>query len=372
MPRTKIVATLGPASGSYTVLRKMVNAGLDVVRLNCSHGSHDEHIERIKLVRRINEKYRRAIKIMLDLEGFRVRVGRFKGSATRELKEHSTVWLTNEATEDGPKTIPFDYHGDLSRIKPGQMVYIDDGNLALRVKEARAGSLKAVVLEGGILKERKGINMPGAALDFDGLTEKDREDIRFGIKHKVDYVALSFVRDAKDVREAAGLIKPSLPQCQIVAKVESRQAIHNIDAIIDAADGIMIARGDMGVAIPIYEVPIVQKQIIYKCNAAGKFVITATQMLEHMTEYSRPTRAEVTDVANAILDGTDFVMLSAETAVGRFPYESVRMMNDIIKFTEEAVRTGLCACPRVWGSRGGLPLQRVENTGVCLLRAEAD
>jgi pyruvate kinase len=346
MPRTKIIATLGPASSSYTVLRKMVTAGLDVVRLNCSHGSHEEHIERIKLIRRINQKYRRAIKIMLDLEGFRIRVGRFKGSETVDLKEHSTVWLTNETIADGPKTIAFDYHGDLSRIKPGQMVYIDDGNLALKVKEVRGGSLKAVVVEGGVLKERKGINMPGAALDFDGLTEKDKADIEFGIEHKVDYVALSFVRDARDVREAAGLIKPHMPKCQIVAKVESRQAIRNIDAIIDAADGIMIARGDMGVAIPIYEVPIVQKQIIYKCNAAGKLVITATQMLEHMTECSRPTRAEVTDVANAILDGTDFVMLSAETAVGRFPCESVHMMNEIIKFTEQAVKAGLCVCPR--------------------------
>ena len=345
VPRTKIVATLGPASSSYTVLRKMVTAGLDVVRLNCSHGSHEEHIEKIKLIRRINKKYRRAIKIMLDLEGFRIRVGRFKDSETRELKERSTVWLTNEGTADGPRTIPFDYHGDLSRIKPGQMVFIDDGNLALRVKEVGGRSLRAVVLEGGLLKERKGINMPGAALDFNGMTEKDKADIRFGIEQEVDYVALSFVRDARDVQEAAGRIKPSLPQCRIVAKVESRQAIRNIDAIIDASDGIMIARGDMGVAIPIYEVPIVQKQIICKCNAAGKLVITATQMLEHMTESSRPTRAEVTDVANAILDGTDFVMLSAESAVGRFPCESVQMMNEIIKFTEQAVKTGLCLAP---------------------------
>jgi pyruvate kinase len=336
MPRTKIIATLGPASSSYTVLRKMTVAGLDVVRLNFSHGTHAEHLERLELVRRINEKYRRAVRIMQDLEGFRIRIGRFKGADTRELKDHSTVWLTNEPVADGPKSIPFDYHGDLSRIKPGQLVYIDDGNFALRVKEVHTGSLRAVVIEGGLLKERKGINMPGADLDFDGLTEKDKADIPFGIRHKVDYVALSFVRDAEDVREAAKLIKVALPKCQIIAKVESRQAIRNIDAIIDAADGIMIARGDMGVAIPIYEVPIVQKQIIRKCNAAGKPVITATQMLEHMTEHSRPTRAEVTDVANAILDGTDFVMLSAETAAGRFPCESVKMMNDIIKFTEKA------------------------------------
>jgi len=174
-------------------------------------------------------------------------------------------------------------------------------------------------------------------LEFEGITAKDKKDIEFGIQQGVDYIALSFVRDENDIRQAASLIKPGLPECQIVAKIENQQAIDNIDGIIDAVNGIMIARGDMGVAIPIQEVPIIQKRIIKKCNAAGKFVITATQMLEHMTEHSRPTRAEVTDVANAIIDGTDFVMLSAETAVGRFPYQSVLMMNEIIKFTEKSM-----------------------------------
>ncbi len=337
MPRTKIIATLGPASNNYTMLRKMTSAGLDVVRLNFSHGTHEQHLESVNLIRRINKKYRRHVRILQDLEGFRIRVGHFGSEKTRVLNNRSTVWLTNDMQARGPKTIPFDYLGDLRRIKPGQMIYLDDGNLALRAEEVRTGSIRATVLEGGILKERKGINMPGASLAFKGMTEKDKEDIQFGIQHKVDYIALSFVRNAEDVREAVGIVKPSLPRCQIVAKVESRQAIRNIDAIIKAADGIMIARGDMGVAIPIYEVPIVQKMIIEKCNAAGKFVITATQMLEHMTESTRPTRAEVTDVANAIIDGTDFVMLSAETAVGKYPCESVRMMNEIIKFTEKSL-----------------------------------
>lgn len=337
MPRTRIIATLGPASRNYTVLRKMFDAGLDVVRLNSSHGSHQEHTESINLVRRLNAKYRRHIRIMLDLEGFRIRVGRFKGGKTRLLKNHTVVWLTNDAAACGPKTIPFDYEGDLTPIKPNQLIYIDDGNLILRVKSVSPNRIKAVIVEGGILKERKGINIPDVDLEFEGVTAKDKKDIEFGAKQGVDYVALSFVRDADDVRQAAALIRPGLPRCRIVAKIESRQAIENIDAIIKTADGIMIARGDMGIAIPIHEVPIIQKRIIKKCNAAGKFVITATQMLEHMTEHSRPTRAEVTDVANAILDGTDFVMLSAETAVGRFPYESVRMMNQIIRFTEESV-----------------------------------
>ncbi len=345
MPRTGIVATLGPASNNYTVLRKMVRAGLDAVRLNFSHGAHRQHLESINLVRTINRKYRRAVRIMQDLEGFRIRIGHFEGEKTRVLKDRSVVWLTPVAPRrsasrpqtQGPKTIPFDYAGDLRRIKPGQMIYIDDGNLALRADSVHAGSIRATVIEGGILKERKGINMPGAKLAFQGMTEKDKNDIRFGIEHKVDYIALSFVRDANDVLEAAALVKPHLPGCRLVAKVESRQAIRNIDEIIEAADGIMIARGDMGVAIPIYEVPVIQKQIIRKCNRAGKFVITATQMLEHMTESTRPTRAEVTDVANAIIDGTDFVMLSAETAVGKYPYQSVLMMNEIIKFTETSL-----------------------------------
>ena len=338
MPGTKIIATLGPASGNYTVLRKMFTAGLDVVRLNFSHGGPKQHLAFIELVRKLNSKYRRRIRIMQDLEGFRIRIGRLKGTKARYLKNRTVVWLTNNAEADGPKTIPLDYKGDLGRIKPKQLIYIDDGNLILRVKSISAASIKAEVLEGGILKERKGINIPDADLGFEAMTEKDKRDIKFGIKHEVDYIALSFVRDENDVFEAADLVKPSLPNCRLVAKIESRQAIENVDRIIDAADGIMIARGDMGVAVPIYEVPVIQKRIIKKCNAAKKFVITATQMLEHMTEQSRPTRAEVTDVANAIIDGTDFVMLSGETAVGRYPYRSVLMMNDIIKFTEKAVK----------------------------------
>ncbi len=337
MPRTKIIATLGPVSSNYTVLRKMFTAGLDVVRLNFSHGNYKQHLDSIKFVRRLNRKYRRHIRIMQDLEGFRIRIGRFKGAKTRFLKNRTVVWLTNDPEACGPRTIPFDYKGDLDRLKPKQLIYIDDGNLVLRIKSTSVNSLKAIVVEGGVLKERKGINIPDVDLGFEGITEKDKRDIEFGIKHRVDYIALSFVRDENDIRQAAALIKPRLPNCRLVAKIENRQAIENIDGIIEAADGIMIARGDMGVAIPIHEVPIVQKRIIRKSNAAGKFVITATQMLDHMTEHSRPTRAEVTDVANAIIDGTDFVMLSAETAVGRCPYQSVLMMNDIFKFTEKSM-----------------------------------
>jgi len=334
-PKTKIIATLGPASSNYTILRKMFTAGLDVVRLNFSHGIHKHHFECIELVLQINKKYKRHIRIMQDLEGFRIRIGRFKGEKARLLKTRTTVWLTNDEQAQGAKTIPFDYKGDLNKFSPGQLIFIDDGNLILKIKSTSEKSIKATVIEGGILKERKGINIPGARLEFSSMTEKDEKDIQFGIENGVDFISLSFVRNKKDVLEVAGLVKPKLPECKIVAKIENREAIKNIDSIIKAADGIMIARGDMGVSLPIYEVPIIQKRIIKKCNAAGKFVITATQMLEHMTEHSRPTRAEVTDVANAIIDGTDYVMLSAETAVGKYPSESVRMMNEIIKFTEK-------------------------------------
>lgn len=335
MVKTKIVATLGPASSSYTVIRKMVRWGLDVVRLNFSHGSHAEHLEKIKLVRKINKKYRRHIRIMQDLEGYRIRVRRFKGEKQRILKKGTTAWLTITPDTGDPRVVSFDYEGSLSKIKTGQLIYIDDGNIILEAKTSSKNRIRVKVVEGGVLKERKGVNMPGVRIPFSGITPKDKKDIEFGITHKVDYVAQSFIRTKKDIETIKKIIKPRSPRCLIIAKIESTEAIKNIDSIIDASDGIMVARGDMGIAVPIYEIPIIQKMIIKKCNRKKKFVITATQMLEHMTEHARPTRAEVTDVANAILDGTDLVMLSAETASGRYPVESVKMMDQIIRFTEK-------------------------------------
>jgi len=335
MVKTKIIATLGPSSTSYRVVRKMVAAGLDVARFNFSHGSHEEHLGRLKVVRQINKKYRRHVRLMQDLEGYRIRVGRFAGAKHKILKKRETVRLVKgEGTGEG-RVIPFDYDGDLTIVKPGQLIYIDDGNIILEAKSTSKKSIKARVIEGGILKEKKGINMPGVSIPFSGFTEKDRRDIEFGIKEKVDYIAQSFIGRKKDVDCVRRVIGSRAPWCRIVAKIETRAAIRNIDEIIDASDGIMIARGDMGISVPIYEIPIIQKEIIRKCRRRKKFVITATQMLEHMTEHSRPTRAEVTDVANAILDGTDFVMLSGETAAGRYPAEAVKMMNEIIKFTEK-------------------------------------
>jgi len=336
IPKKKIICTLGPASSSASVIRGMMSAGMDVVRLNFSHGTHREHKARLDIVRGLNRKYRRHIKILQDLEGNRIRIGLLKNHQPFELKKRQIIWLTQEDRIGDDNLIPFDYAGPLSDIKTGQHIYIDDGKIALIVKGRKSKLLKTQVLLGGFLKENKGINIPDARLQFPVITKQDRIDIEFGIITQVDYIAQSFVRNKKDILAVKSLTEDRLPRCLVIAKIESREGIRNIDEIIQAADGIMIARGDMGVSVPIYEIPIIQKIIIKKCNWAKKPVITATQMLESMTENILPTRAEVTDVANAILDGTDFVMLSAETAVGQHPVETVKMMNQIIKFTEQA------------------------------------
>ncbi len=335
MPKTRIICTIGPASATPTALRKMMLAGMDVARLNFSHGTHATHAASIDIIRRLNKKYRRHIRILQDLEGFRIRVGDFADPEGVTLVKRGKVWLAQGTHVKGrADLIPFDYDGPLSDIPLGQHVYIDDGNISLVVIKREVRRLKAEVLVGGRLKPHKGINMPGARLRFKGLTEKDIADLHFGMKHGVDFVAQSFIRSASDMIAVRKHISKHNPNCKTIAKIENREGIRNIDGIIDVSDGIMVARGDMGVSIPIYEVPVVQKMIIKKCNNRRKFVITATQMLESMTEHLRPTRAEVTDVANAILDGTDYVMLSAETASGEHPVEAVSMMNDIIKFTE--------------------------------------
>jgi len=335
MVKTKIICTIGPASDSITLLKNMLLAGMDVARLNFSHGTHIQHKHRIKLVRQLNKEYRRHLKILQDLEGYRIRIGRLKGKKEVELRKRQIIYLSNQKISDQDDVIPFDYEGDLRDIKNGSYIYIDDGNIALLVKTRTREYIKAEVVIPGSLKENKGLNIPEVNLKFKGLTDKDKYDIEFGIRNRVDYIAQSFVRDKYDIMLIRDLIKTRLPGCQIVAKIENRQGIKNIDEIIEVSDGVMVARGDMGVSLPLYEIPIVQKEIIKKCNQAGKFVIVATQMLESMVENIRPTRAEVTDVANAVLDGANSVMLSAETAAGRYPVEAVKMMNQIIKFTEK-------------------------------------
>jgi len=334
MTKTKILCTLGPASAGEGVLRRMMQAGMDVVRLNFSHGTLEKHLESIRLVRKLNKKYRRHVRILGDLEGYRMRIGELKDKQPVLVKKREILWLTTEAIQGEGDRIPFDWAGSLKPIRAGQLIYIDDGNLMLKVETRDAKNLKTRVIVGGLIKERKGINLPGVKLDVTGLTAKDKEDIHFCIEHKIDYIAQSFVRSKQDILDLRSHLRGHDNACRVIAKIENREGIRNIDEIISVCDGIMVARGDMGISIPVYEVPYVQKKIIRKCNKAGKFVITATQMLESMTEHPIPTRAEVCDVANAILDGTDFVMLSAESAAGLYPVPCVEMMNQIIKFTE--------------------------------------
>ena len=334
MVRTKIICTLGPASSSETVLRKMMLAGMDVVRINFSHGSLDEHLERIQIVRHLNKKYRRHIRIMGDLEGHRIRIGRLQDHKPVEIKNRQAVWLTTRDIPGAGNVIPFDYHGSLAVFHKGHEIFIDDGNIALVVESVGRDRLKTRAVIGGAIKERKGVNAPAVNLPFKGVAEHDRPNIQFCLEHELDFMALSFVRNPADVLAVRALMKGSSFKPKLIAKIENRDGIHHIGGIIRVVDGVMVARGDMGVSLPIWEVPIMQKRIIKACNAAGKPVITATQMLESMVENRLPTRAEATDVANAILDGTNYVMLSAESAVGQNPAGVVKMMDRIIRFTE--------------------------------------
>lgn len=332
MVKTKMICTLGPASSTETVIRKMVIAGMDVARLNFSHGKPEELSARIDIIRRINKKYRRRIKILGDLEGHRIRIGDLAEPV--ELPKKKVFWLTQGNLKGLTDSIPFDYRSSLKTIKNGNHVFIDDGNIVLEVVGRSKYALKVKVIIGGILKAHKGVNIPDANLEFERISRKDIDNILFCIRNNVEYIAQSFVRTPEDILEVRHVIGKH-SNCKVVAKIENREGIKNIDKILGVSDGIMIARGDMGVSLPIYEIPVIQKMIIKKCNRARKFVITATQMLESMTENPRPTRAEVTDVANAIIDGTDYVMLSAESAAGKYPVEAVAMMNNIIKFTEK-------------------------------------
>jgi len=339
MSRTKIICTLGPASNKEAVLKKLTLGGMNAARLNFSHGNHKSHKQSIDIIRQLSGTGRNKIKILQDLEGYRIRIGQFKGPRKMiELVKGSTVTLINKPETDKKDVIPFDYDGSLSDIKTGCHIFIDDGNLSLKVKDRSSAGLRAEVVVGGILKEHKGINIPEIKLKFGGLTEKDKSDLLFGIANKIDLIAQSFVRGKDDILSVREFIARHGFDCPLIAKIENRQGIENLDSILDVCDGIMIARGDMGVSLPIYEVPIMQKMIIKKCNERKKFVITATQMLESMTEHIRPTRAEVSDIANAIIDGSDYVMLSGETAAGKHPVEAVQMMNDIIKFTEKSLK----------------------------------
>jgi pyruvate kinase len=334
MRRTKIVATVGPASRSPATLERLVQAGVNVFRLNFSHGTHDEHFAVIRSVREIAARLHRPVALLQDLSGPKIRTGKVREGV--ELVKGARVAITTDGSIEGSAELISTSYEALPRdVKPGDRVLLDDGNLELRVLGVAGARVECEVVDGGPLRSNKGMNLPGIALSTPALTEKDRRDLAFGIQHMVDFVALSFVRQAQDVEQARQLVSSLGARTPVIAKIEKPQALDNLEAILAAADGVMVARGDLGVELGTENVPIVQKRIIAAANRAGRVVITATQMLESMIENPRPTRAEASDVANAILDGTDAVMLSGESAVGRFPVETVETMARIADYTEE-------------------------------------
>ncbi len=329
--KTKIICTIGPASGSVKVLERLINKGMDVARLNFSHGDFKTHLEYIHNVRAASKN--KFIPIMQDLQGPKIRVGKLQNSSIR-LIDGKKITITAKDMMGNEQCFSTTYIDFVRDVKKGEYILMDDGLLRLRIIEKTKNEVVCVILKGGILKEHKGINLPNTKLSLPSLTDKDKENLVFGLKHNVDAVALSFVRKADDIVELKTLIAKLGKNVPVVAKIERPEAIDNINEIIDAADVIMVARGDMGVEISPEDVPILQKMIIKKCNIKHKPVITATQMLESMTNSRIPTRAEATDVANAILDGTDCVMLSGETSVGVDPVNVVETMEKIIAKTE--------------------------------------
>jgi len=337
MRRAKIVCTLGPSTQSKNAIEALAQSGMNVARLNFSHGDHTSHGSLIKKIRAVERKTGKHIAILQDLQGIKIRVGRLLDGRVFLEKGKPVEVLTGSDTGDGGR-IFIDYPWLVRDARPGDTILLDDGLIRLEVQKVAGDSMSTIVAEGGILKERKGVNLPRMKVSAPFFTKKDRADLEFGIEMGVDFVALSFVRSAKDVRAVKRWLRSRGVSIPLIAKIEKEEAINDIDAILDEADGIMVARGDLGVELPLEEVPMFQKILIGKANEKRKIVITATQMLESMTHHSRPTRAETTDVANAVLDGTDGLMLSGETAAGRYPFEAVAVMDRIISFTEERAR----------------------------------
>jgi pyruvate kinase len=337
--KTKIVCTLGPACEDPAVLGAMLAAGMNVVRLNFSHGDHHWHAEMIRRVRQLERERGVFVAIIADLQGPRIRVGELAGGQVT-LRAGEEVTITTEPVVGTGRLVPTDYDLLPQDVRPGQRILLDDGLLELEVTKVAGPRVHCRVVTGGPLSSHKGINLPGVRVSVPTLTDKDRADLAFALQHGVDYVALSFVRSAEDVAQARELIQAQQAEAHIIAKLEKPEALADLDRIVAWADAIMVARGDLGVELSPEQVPFVQKHILARCMAFRKPVITATQMLDSMREHPRPTRAEVTDVANAVLDGTDAVMLSGETAVGQYPVEAVHTMCRIAVQAEQYLRQG--------------------------------
>jgi pyruvate kinase len=333
MARTKIVATIGPASNNVETVRRMLHAGMDVARINFSHGDHETHRRSIAMLRRVAAEEGRVLAILGDLQGPKLRLG-FVGRGGIQLNVGDEVMLTPYRGQ--PAMVHFPHPELFEILQPGARLVIGDGEVELRVEDKQTGTMLASVTVAGLLESRKGVNVPGTDLPLSSVTEKDREDLQLVCELELDYVALSFVRNAADIYELREMMRDYGREIPIIAKIEKSEALDDLLSIREASDGMMVARGDLGIEVPPQEVPLLQKRIIRVCNEVGKPVITATQMLQSMVEHPRPTRAEASDVANAILDGTDAVMLSGESAAGKFPVEAVLMMSQIAEMTEGA------------------------------------
>ncbi len=338
--RAKIVCTLGPATDSAERLRELLDAGMDVARLNFSHANAAEHARRLRLLRRLARQRGKTVAVLQDLQGPKIRTGSLEGGRPVELHANSPVILTTRTLAGNAGRISTNFRALPREVHPGSRILLSDGLLELRVRRVAGPDIFCRVVNGGELHEHQGINLPGTPLRISALTEKDREDLAFGIQYGVDYIALSFVRRPEDVLELKRMLARAGRTIPVVAKLEKPEAIDRLDEILRVADAVMVARGDLGVELPPERVPVIQKRVIERANAMRVPVITATQMLESMTTHPRPTRAEASDVANAIFDGSDALMLSAETATGQFPIEAVRMMARIISASEASPRYG--------------------------------
>ncbi|MBR4027003.1 MAG: pyruvate kinase [Lachnospiraceae bacterium] len=336
MKKTKIVCTMGPNSNDENIMRSLVREGMDIARFNFSHGTHEEQKARMDALKRIRAEEGKHIAILLDTKGPEIRTGLLEDHKKVMLEEGATFTLTTDDIVGNAERVSITYKGLGQDVVVGGKILIDDGLIELQIKEKTDTDIVCTIINGGELGERKGVNVPNVPIRLPAITEKDKEDIRFGVEQDVDFIAASFVRNAECILEIKALLREcNAPYTPIIAKIENAEGIKNLDEIIRVADGIMVARGDLGVEIPAEEVPYIQKMMIQKCNANFKPVITATQMLDSMIRNPRPTRAEVTDVANAVYDGTDAVMLSGETAQGKYPVEALKMMVHICENTEE-------------------------------------
>ncbi len=334
MRRAKIVCTLGPAVESVEKITELIDAGMNMARLNLSHGSHDEHQKRLDLVRAASKKANKAVAILVDLQGPKIRLGRFS-SGPHELSRGDTFTITTDDIAGTKDKVSTTYKGLPGDCKAGDAIMIDDGKVSVQVVQVKGNDVITTVIQPGMVSNNKGINLPGVAVSLPALSEKDIADLRWGLKVGVDFIALSFVRNAADIKDIHKIMDEVGVKVPVIAKIEKPQAVENLQEIVDAFDGIMVARGDLGVELPIEDVPMVQKRCITMARESAKPVIVATQMLDSMISNSQPTRAEATDCANAVLDGADALMLSGETSVGDFPIDAVRVMARIIERTEE-------------------------------------